>query len=276
LNFKLITVVVFPPCKINLGLSVLSKRPDGYHNLETCFYPVPWTDIAEIISADTFEFSYTGNVIPGTPAENLCVKAYHLLKKDFELGPVKIHLHKVIPSGAGLGGGSSDAAYTLRLLNEKFSLGLSQISLMQYASTLGSDCAFFIQDKAMVGTGRGEILNDTSLSLKNKFLVVIKPDIHVSTADAFSGITPKIPNLTIAEIIQYPLHQWKDVLTNDFEDTVFKKHPAIKRLKEKLYKLGAVYATMSGTGSAVAGIFDDTIDVSQHFQDTTIWSGSLE
>jgi len=269
-------VVVFPPCKINLGLSVLSKRPDGYHNLETCFYPVPWTDVLEIIPADSFEFSSTGNVIPGTPEENLCVKAYQVLKKDFELEPVKIHLHKIIPSGAGLGGGSSDAAHTLRLLNEKFAIGLSQQKLMEYAAQLGSDCAYFIQDKAMLGTGRGEILSETSLSLKGKFLVLVKPDIHVSTADAFSGIRPATPHRAISEIIQYPRQQWKGVLKNDFEDTVFNKHPAIKRIKEKLYELGAVYAAMSGTGSAVAGIFDGEIDVSRHFLDATTWSGSLE
>ena len=270
-------MVVFPPCKINLGLSVLSKRPDGYHNLETCFYPVPWTDILEIIPADSFAFSSTGNVIPGKPEENLCVKAYHLLKKDLDLQPVKIHLHKIIPSGAGLGGGSSDAAHTLRLLNEKFSLNISQAKLMEYAARLGSDCAYFIQDQAMVGTGRGEILHETSLSLKGKFLVLVKPDIHVSTGDAFSGIEPRMPRQAIAEIIlQYPLQQWKNVLENDFEETVFVKHPAIKKIKEKLYELGAVYASMSGTGSAVAGIFDSATDVSQHFPNTTGWSGYLE
>lgn len=234
-------------------------------------------DVLEIIPSETFEFTTTGNVVPGALEENLCVKAYRLLEKDFELDPVKIHLHKIIPSGAGLGGGSSDASYTLRLLNEKFSLGLSQQILMDYAARLGSDCAFFIQDHAMVGTGRGEILQEISFSLKDKFLVVVVPAIHVSTADAFSGILPQPSSYSIADVILgHPLPQWKNFLKSDFEDNVFKKHPSIKILKEKLYLLGAVFATMSGTGSSVVGIFDGEIDVSGQFPDTTIWSGFAE
>ena len=184
-------MVSFPPCKINLGLSVLSKRADGYHNLETCFYPLPWHDVLEVIPAETFLFTSTGNVVEGKPEDNLCVRAYRLLKEEFELDPVNIHLHKIIPSGAGLGGGSSDAAYTLRLLNDIFSLNLDRKTLMEYAARLGSDCAFFIQDSPMLGYRRGEILKEIPLSLNDKFFVVVKPDIHVSTADAFANIIPK-------------------------------------------------------------------------------------
>src|SRR5688572_32937619 len=165
-------MVAFPPCKINLGLSVLSKRADGYHNLETCFYPLPWHDVLEVIPAETFLFTSTGNVVEGKPEDNLCVRAYRLLKEEFDIAPVKIHLHKIIPSGAGLGGGSSDAAYTLRMLNEKFSLDISQQKLMDYAAQLGSDCAFFIQYQAMIGTGRGEVLTPIAISLKGKYLVI--------------------------------------------------------------------------------------------------------
>lgn len=267
-------MVAFPPCKINLGLSVLSKRPDGYHNLETCFYPLPWYDVLEVIPAETFLFSSTGNTIAGKPDENLCVRAYRLLKQEFDLDPVSIHLHKIIPSGAGLGGGSSDAAYTLRLLNDIFSLNLGRETLMEYASRLGSDCAFFIQDNPMLGTGRGEILTEIPLSLNDKFFVVVKPDIHVSTADAFANIIPKKSTPPIPEIIlNDPITKWKERLKNDFEETVFKKHPDIQWIKEKLYYLGAVYATMSGSGSAVVGIFDHEVKLSHQFPGTTFWSG---
>lgn len=267
-------MVAFPFCKINLGLSVLSKREDGYHDLETCFYPVPWTDILEIIKADKFSFTTSGIIIPGDPAENLCIKAYDLLKNEFGLGPVNIHLHKIIPPGAGLGGGSSDAAHTLRLLNTIFSLNLSQQKLMEYAARLGSDCAFFIQDKAMMGTARGEVLKEIGFSLKNRFLVIVKPGIHVSTRDAFSGITPKATDLPVEEIIRgHPISQWKGLLRNDFEETVFKKYPSLASLKERLYELGAAYASMTGSGSAVFGIFDFETDMAAEFVGAVCWSG---
>jgi 4-diphosphocytidyl-2-C-methyl-D-erythritol kinase len=269
-------MVSFPPCKINLGLSVLSKRADGYHDLETCFYPVPWLDVLEVIPAAEFEFTTSGNIIPGALEDNLCVKAYRLLKKNFDLPPVKIHLHKVIPSGAGLGGGSSDAAYTLRLLNERLSINLSLHTLMGYAAKLGSDCAFFIQDKPMVGTGRGEVLTEVSVSLQNKFLVIVKPDIHVSTADAFAGITPKQQQYSIADIVSgRPLTEWKHLLKNDFEESVFKKYPSIKALKDKLYEQGALFSNMSGSGSAVFGIFDTELDIGAQFPGAVVWSGRL-
>jgi 4-diphosphocytidyl-2-C-methyl-D-erythritol kinase len=267
-------MVAFPPCKINLGLSVLSKREDGYHNLETCFYSLPWHDVLEVIPAETFSFTSTGNTIAGNPDENLCVKAYRLLKNEFDLDPVHIHLHKIIPSGAGLGGGSSDAAYTLRLLNDIFSLNLSRQALMDYAARLGSDCAFFVQDKPMVGKGRGEILKEISLSLNDKFFVVVKPDIHVSTADAFANIQPALTAQSVEEIVlTYPISKWREFLKNDFEETVFKKHSAIQLLKEELYSLGASYAAMSGTGSAVYGIFDQEVNVLHQFPGATTWAG---
>lgn len=270
-------MVVFPPCKINLGLAVLSKRTDGYHNLQTCFYPVPWVDVLEIIPSETFGFTTSGITIPGAAEENLCVKAYYLLKKDFDLGPVKIHLHKIIPAGAGLGGGSSDAAHTLRLLNTIFSLDLSEQELMIYAAILGSDCAFFVQDKAMIGEGRGENLRNVAVSLKNKFLAIVKPDIHISTADAFGDITPNPAARSIADIVlKNSVQEWKRLLKNDFEDPVFKKFSSIKVLKEKLYDLGAVYASMTGSGAAVFGIFDSEIKVTDQFPGATIWSGFAE
>jgi 4-diphosphocytidyl-2-C-methyl-D-erythritol kinase len=269
-----LSMVSFPPCKINLGLSVLSKRADGFHNLETCFYPLPWHDILEVIPAETFSFNSTGNNIAGETNDNLCVKAYRLLKKEFGLDPVNIHLHKIIPSGAGLGGGSSDAAYTLRLLNEIFSLNLDRNTLMDYAAQLGSDCAFFIQDNPMLGTGRGEILKVIPLSLNDKFFVVVKPDIHVSTADAFAHIVPRIATPAISDVVlNYPITKWRELLKNDFEESVFKKYGDIKLIKEKLYSQGATYVTMSGSGSAVVGIFDQEVKISNQFPGATIWCG---
>lgn len=267
-------MVVFPHCKINLGLSVISKRPDGYHNLETCFYPVPWRDVLEVIEGDSFHFEMSGINIPGDPERNLCVKAYRLLKDEHRLPEVSIHLHKVIPTGAGLGGGSSDAAFMLRLLNQKFDLGISQEKLVEYASRLGSDCAFFVNDLPMMGTGRGEILQPVAVSLEKKFLVVVKPSVHVSTADAFAGITPRQPDHNIQEVVtRVPIQQWKDLLRNDFEETVFRKYPEIENVKKRLYETGALYAAMSGSGSSVFGIFDQEVDV--HFEGMTVWHKML-
>src|SRR5688572_1822588 len=242
-------MISFPPCKINVGLNVVLKRTDGYHEIETCFYPLPWTDILEIIVSDTLEFTQSGLDIPGQPEDNLCVKAYELLRADFNLKPVKIHLHKIIPTGAGLGGGSSDAAHTLRLLNKLFELRIDNSVLSKYASHLGSDCAFFVQDKPMIGKGRGEILSASSVSLAKKFLVIIKPAVHVSTAEAYAGIAPRRPVKLVDEILnEQPLHNWKDSLGNDFEQSVFDKYPAIKSIKDQLYRQGAIYASMSGSG----------------------------
>jgi len=240
-------MIAFPPCKINLGLNVLRKRNDGYHDLETCFYPIPWTDILEVIPSDDFEFTVSGNAIPGD--DNLCVKAYRLLNAP----PAKIHLHKIIPMGAGLGGGSSDAAWTLRLLNDVFGLKLSKDDLKKYAAKIGSDCAFFIDDGPMIGTGRGEVLTPARISLEGKFIVIVKPDVHVSTAEAYAGIKPGSKHSDIGNI---PIEAWKTSLMNDFEETIFEKFPVIRLIKEQLYTAGAVYASMSGSGSAVYGIFN--------------------
>lgn len=268
-------MVSFPPCKINLGLHVTRKRTDGYHELETCFYPVPWTDIVEVIKSNAFAFSASGTPIPGDAGQNLCIKAYEVLKKEYDLPPVSIHLHKIIPTGAGLGGGSSDAAYVLRSLNSIFRLNLSQDVLMRFASMLGSDCAFFVQDEPMFGTGRGEILSKISVSLKDRYIVLVKPDIHVSTADAYAGIQPVVPEKSLSEIISGPLHTWRDSLKNDFEPSVFSRHPGLKEIKEELYASGALYASMSGSGSTVFGLFDKEINLKDRFKGMTVWSDLL-
>jgi 4-diphosphocytidyl-2-C-methyl-D-erythritol kinase len=267
-------MVFFPHCKINLGLQIISKREDGYHNLETCFYPVPWCDALEVIKSDQFQFTQSGTAIPGREEDNLCVKAYQLLKKDFDLQPIKLHLHKIIPTGAGLGGGSSDAAFTLRALNAVFNLNLSAAELANYAAMLGSDCSFFVGDSPMLGSGRGEILSDTSVSLKGKYLILVKPDIHVSTAEAYAGIIPKTPPQSIKETLDLPLAEWKGKLTNDFEESVFRKHPQIEAIKNELYNQGARYASMSGSGASVFGIFDSSHDLKNKFSGD-YWAGEL-
>jgi len=268
-------MVVFPHCKINLGLHIVSKRSDGYHTIETCFYPVPWTDILEIIKSETFAFSCSGISIPGKEEDNLCIKAYQLLRKDFGLSPVHIYLHKVISTGAGLGGGSSDAAFTLRALNSIFNLKLSGQQLREYASRLGSDCSFFIEDKPMLGTGRGEELSPTSVNLKGLFLVLVKPEIHISTAEAYAGIKPQQPAVSLPEIFAAPVTEWKNILANDFEQSVFIKHPTISTIKDSMYKQGALYASMSGSGASVFGIFNSSVDLKNTFNGMTYWAGVL-
>jgi 4-diphosphocytidyl-2-C-methyl-D-erythritol kinase len=269
-------MVSFPPCKINLGLRVIGKRSDGYHDLVTCFYPVQWCDILEIIPSDHFSLTVSGLQVPGSGDDNLCVRAYSLLKKDFGLPPVSIHLHKIIPMGAGLGGGSSDAAWTFRLLNRIFNLQLSPGILRQYASQIGSDCAFFVQDLPMLGEGRGEILSEINLKLKGKFLVIVKPDVHISTAAAYAGVKPKHPEGDLKEILeQVPVQQWKYNVKNDFEESVFGKYPVIAEIKETLYKAGALYASMSGSGSAVFGIFQETVAIENVFPNCIYFAAAV-
>jgi 4-diphosphocytidyl-2-C-methyl-D-erythritol kinase len=268
-------MVTFPWCKINLGLHVIRKASDGYHAIETCFYPVPWCDVLEVIKAGQFQFTQSGTAIPGKEEDNLCVKAYQLLKQDFDLHPVHIHLHKVIPTGAGLGGGSSDAAFTLRMLNSVFKLNLAEVDLRNYAARLGSDCSFFVSDNPMLASGRGEILSETTLRLKGKYLVLVKPDIHIATAQAYAGVASKKPAYSITEIISLPIAEWKNKLTNDFEPSVFKKYPQIENIKTELYKQGALYASMSGSGAAVFGIFDTSRDFKNNFERMTYWAGVL-
>ncbi len=248
----------FPNCKINLGLYITEKRSDGYHNLATIFYPLPFTDALEIIEADKFSFTQTGITVPGNSEDNLCVKAYHLLKKDFhQLANAAIQLHKVIPMGAGLGGGSADGAFTLKLLNEKFDLGLSTEQLIGYALKLGSDCPFFIINQPCYATGRGELLEPIQLDLSNYSFVLINPGIHVNTGWAFANLDLSNSNTQIngKEIIQLPVTEWKQQLKNDFEKPVFHHHPEIGKIKETLYEAGALYASMTGSGSTVYGIF---------------------
>ncbi len=260
-------MIVFPNCKINLGLNVISKRDDGYHNLETVFYPLPFYDVLEIIKSDNNqnELFISGIEIDGEQENNLCLKAYNLLKKDFPGLPfVKIYLQKNIPSGAGLGGGSADGAFMLKLLNEKFNLNLSEAQLLHYALQLGSDCPFFIINKPCFAQQRGEVLEKIELDFSPYKILLVNPQIYINTTWAFTQIKPSVPYLLISEIIQKPVSEWKQHLKNDFELPVFKAHPPIKKIKNDLYEMGAIYAAMSGSGSTMFGIFNKTDDISQH------------
>ena len=270
-------MVSFPPCKINLGLNVIRKRPDGYHDIATCFYPVPWTDALEIVPSRNFTFSTSGDPVPGAVADNLCVRAYELLKKDFSIKPVSIHLLKKIPIGAGLGGGSADGAFTLKVLNDLFALGLTTEQLIEYAARLGSDCPFFMEAKPAIGTGRGEIVSPVRLSLKGKYLIIVKPEVSISTEQAFSETTPREPGVDLRTIVEeHPVEEWKHLLTNDFEASTFKRFPVIEAIHTKLYAFGAMYASMSGTGSAVFGIFEKEVDLRKEFQSLVYWSEYLD
>lgn len=269
-------MIAFPPCKINLGLNILRRRADGYHDIETCFYPVPWTDVLEVIRSEAFSFAVTGLPIPGAVADNLCVRAYEIIHRDFDIGPVAMHLHKVVPLGAGLGGGSSDAAHALLLINQVFGLGLDNDKLTEYASGLGSDCAFFISEKPAMGTGRGDQLREINVSLAQKFLVLVAPGIHVSTADAYAGITPALAENSPAHVIsEVPLAEWKDHIKNDFEFSVIARYPVVGTIKQLLYDTGALYAAMSGSGSAVFGIYDQPVSIPDELKQYTLWSGTL-
>lgn len=262
-------MIVFPNCKINLGLHILRKRNDSYHDLESVFYPIAIKDALEVIKRPIAGFTQTGLNIESHSGENICLKAYQLLKKDFpQLTTAEMHLHKAIPIGAGLGGGSADGAFTLKLLNKIFNLGLTTEKLLDYALNLGSDCPFFIINKPCFATGRGEFLEPVDLNLSAYKIVVINPGIHISTSWAFANLivsdTSKVAD-TLKETIQQPVETWKNKLKNDFEEPVFRKYPEIKIIKERLYDYGSVYASISGSGSTVYGIFKKEMTVKNSF-----------
>ncbi len=252
-------MITFPNCKINLGLWVTQRRPDGYHNIQTVMMPVPWCDILEIIPANGPEttLTITGIQINSPLENNLCYKAWRLMADKYSIPPVSIHLHKVIPAGAGLGGGSSDASFTLRMLNTMFSLNLDNETLRFLAVQLGMDCSFFIEDIPALSTGRGEFLKPVSLNLDGYYIVIVKPAVHVSTAAAFLGTKPLFRENSIDEITNIPLEDWKRELHNDFENTVFDLYPEIQDIKNIMYRHHAVYAAMSGSGSSVFGLFSE-------------------
>ena len=288
-------MITFPTAQINLGLNVVERRPDGYHNLETIFYPSPLQDILEVTTFDEDPSQEVpsgadvvlhagGIAIAGEAEDNLVVKAYRLLKAEFPLPPVHIHIFKHIPSGAGLGGGSADATFMLRLLRDKFSLPLTDDELEERAARLGADCAFFVRNTPAFATGIGNIFTPTpNLSLKGYCILLVKPNIFVSTRDAFALIRPHKPICSLTEIATLPVCEWQQAgMVNDFEESVFAKYPAIGDIKNRLYELGAEYASMSGSGSSLFGLFPsdalipEEASLKQMFPDCFCWKASLD
>ncbi|WP_345955877.1 4-(cytidine 5'-diphospho)-2-C-methyl-D-erythritol kinase [Mucilaginibacter sp. PAMB04168] len=255
-------MIVFPNAKINIGLHITERRPDGYHNLETVFYPLMIKDALEVIESKELNFQSSGIPIPGNNGSNLCLQAYRLINRDFNMPPVSIHLHKHIPIGAGLGGGSADAAFFIKVMNETFNLSLNEDDMMNYARQLGADCAFFIKNKPVYAFEKGDRFEPVKLDLSAYHIVLVMPSVHVSTAEAYGGIKPAAPQVSVRELIQQPINEWKRTITNDFENHIFEAYPVIRLIKEVLYNAGALYASMSGSGASVFGIFNEMPDLS--------------
>ncbi len=270
-------MIVFPNAKINLGLKIVSRRHDGYHNIETVFLPISFRDALEIIpaSGNSSSISISGMEIPGNPAQNLCLKAWELLNRDFSIDPLDFHLYKNIPPGSGLGGGSSDAAFTLRMLRDYFQLAVSDDDMEVYARQLGSDCAFFIRNYPLFAEGKGDVFSNIHFKLK-KFIVLVIPPIHINTAEAYKLVIPGKNQGSLREILAGPSNTWKDRLLNDFESPLIDKFPMIAKIKQVLYSAGAEYASMSGSGSAVFGLFNEEALNLPSLPDCKVWKGQLD
>lgn len=266
-------MITFPNAKINLGLNITSRRSDGYHNLETIFYPVQIKDALEVIESAEMSFETSGIEIPGHANENLCLQAYDLLRKDFDLPNIAIHLHKQIPIGAGLGGGSADAAFFIKLINEKFQLSLDVKTMQSYCRKLGADCAFFIENKPLFAFEKGDVFEEVNLDLTAYHLVLIMPPVHVSTGEAYRGVKPKQPQQSLKELIKLPVEDWQGKITNDFEDHILKNHPQIRGVKLALLEAGALFALMSGSGASVYGIFKEKVDLTFLQNDNLVFNG---
>jgi 4-diphosphocytidyl-2-C-methyl-D-erythritol kinase len=269
-------MILYPPAKINLGLHVLFKRPDGYHEIETCMVPIPWFDILEITFADEFSFVQSGNVIPSSISENLCYRAYEAIKSKYPIPALRIHLRKQLPMGAGLGGGSADAAYVLKGINTICNLNLSDNELRDIASSLGSDCPFFIVNGPQLALGRGERLSNLDLNFSGYWIKVINPGIHVSTKEAYEGvILNNARKVAIADILQKDKVSWKSELVNDFENSVFKLYPLLEQIKTDLYAEGSIYAAMSGSGSTIFALFQTEPKKVEYPENYTVFIGKL-
>lgn len=264
-------MILFPNAKINIGLNITERRPDGYHNLETIFYPININDALEVVESSELSFTSSGLDIPGRMEDNLCIKGYHLLKKDHDLPPVSIHLHKNIPIGAGLGGGSADAAFFIKLMDQLFKLGLSVEKMTDYARNLGADCAFFIESKPVFAFERGDEFEPIKLDLSKYKIALVMPDVHISTSEAFGGIKPTPVKDSLLDLIAEPITEWKKYIKNDFETSVFKNHVEIRGVKAALYEAGAIYASMSGSGASVFGIFEQIPDLQHLAEDNQVF-----
>lgn len=273
-------MIYFSPAKINIGLQILNKRTDGYHNIQSVMHPVGLCDILEINILPTadkgFLFSQSGIRFEGDQEDNLCLQAMELFRKETQIPPVQMHLHKQIPVGAGLGGGSSNASTTLLGLNALADNPLSVKQLGELAAILGSDCPFFLDPQTMLMEGRGEILSPLFLSMEEIYLVLLFPEIHVSTQDAYAGVIPAIPPLQLKELIKEPLSRWEELIENDFEKSVFKRYPQLVSLKRELYSSGATYASLSGSGSSLYGLFKERPSLPDGLQKHVIWEGPTQ
>lgn len=274
-------MIHFPNVKINIGLNIIEKRPDGFHNIETVFYPVKWEEAVEVIengkwkNGSKVEFSQSGLSFDGRAEDNLCVKAYNLLNHDFNLPPVKMYLHKMLPVGAGLGGGSSDAAETIKILNKLFRLELSQDALKKYASALGSDCTFFLSNKPVYARGKGDIFESVNIDLSGWKILIVKPPVHSNTAQAYQGVQPAPSSYDLKSAVSRPVETWRGTIMNDFEKSIFSVYPEVGKIKEDLYRYGASYASMSGSGSAVFGLFKSEMEFSLKFPGCTVFQQQL-
>jgi 4-diphosphocytidyl-2-C-methyl-D-erythritol kinase len=273
-------MLTFPNAKLNLGLYVTQRRPDGFHSLESVFLPLPWTDALEILPAPVGQatsLTLTGRPIPGDPTTNLCLRAYELLQADFpQLPLVQIYLHKIVPIGAGLGGGSADAAFALKAISDLFGLTLPAETLESYARRLGSDCAFFIRNLPVLAVERGDVFEEISLSLAGTGCVVIYPNLHISTGEAYARITPQQPMHPLREALAQPMSTWRHTVSNDFETALTPTHPVLAEIKQQLYAVGATYASMSGSGSAVYGLWEGAeAPVLTWPAEYTVWQGML-
>ena len=274
-------MLVFPNAKLNLGLYVTERRPDGFHTLESVFVPLPWTDALELLPAPAGQaqnsITLTGRPIPGDPATNLCLRAYELLQVDFpQLPPVQLFLHKIVPIGAGLGGGSADAAFALKAANDLFSLNLSPETLESYARRLGSDCAFFIRNQPVLAVERGDVFEKIDLSLTGTACVVVYPNLHIGTAEAYARISPQPPKHPLRAALAQPLSTWRDTVSNDFETALTPTYPALAEIKEQLYAAGAIYVSLSGSGSAVYGLWASGEPAAMTWPaEYTVWQGVL-
>ncbi|NDV68283.1 4-(cytidine 5'-diphospho)-2-C-methyl-D-erythritol kinase [Dysgonomonas sp. 25] len=271
-------MICFPNAKINLGLNIVSKRADGYHNLETIFYPIPIKDALEILPKEDLTediFVEAGIKVDASPENNLVMKALRLMRTKYNFPYLEVHLLKKIPFGAGLGGGSADASFMLRLINDSFDLGATKEELAALAVQLGADCPFFIYNQPVFASGIGEVFKEVNISLKGYYFILVKPDIHIPTKDAFAQIVPTKPTVSLTEIIKMPITEWKGLMVNDFEKSIFPQYPAIATIKETLYENGALYASMSGSGSSVFGIFKEEVHLQQLFGNHFYWEGFL-
>ncbi|MCK4990189.1 MAG: 4-(cytidine 5'-diphospho)-2-C-methyl-D-erythritol kinase [Bacteroidales bacterium] len=271
-------MILFSPAKINIGLQIIMHREDGFHNLQSIMYPVGLCDILEIRRSpdegDSIRFSQSGIQIDPHNNKNLCIQAWELFTQEVPLPAVDLHLHKQIPVGAGLGGGSSNASTTLKGLNILAGDPLPDEMLHEMAATLGSDCPFFLHEGPMLMEGRGDILSSISPCLDHLYLILLFPGIHVSTAEAYAGVKPAVPNQHLQELIRQPMDRWREFVINDFEHSVFKRYPELDRLKQDLYGAGAVYASLSGSGSSLYGIFPESPDLPEELEQYLIWRGT--